>query len=131
MKFMLMMQCDQKGFESLSTWAPQDFAAHIQFMIDFSKELAEAGELVLAEGLEPPMLTKIVRATSPEAPVITDGPFPESKEFLAGFWIIDVPSEARAIEIAARASSAPGPGGAPFGIPIELRKVGTAPDVGT
>ena len=49
------------------------------------------------------------------APVVTDGPFPEAKEFLAGYWIVDVESEERAIEIAAEASAAPGPGGKPIG----------------
>ena len=93
-------------------------------------ELTEAGELVAAEGLAWPDQAKIVRAGKDGSPAVTDGPFPETKEFLAGFWIVDVESEARAIEIAARASSAPGVGGTPLGIAIELRQVMCAPDAG-
>jgi hypothetical protein len=59
---------------------------------------------------------------------VTDGPFPESKEFLAGFWVIDVDSLDRAIEVAAAASAAPGPGGAPVHIPIEVRQIMSAPN---
>jgi hypothetical protein len=58
---------------------------------------------------------------------VTDGVFPEAKEFLAGFWIVDVESAERAYEIAAKASLAPGPGGAPLFIPIEVRQVLSAP----
>ena len=61
------------------------------------------------------------------APVVTDGPFPESKEFLAGDWIVDGDSQDRAVEIAAQASAAPGPGGAPIGEYIEVRQVMSAP----
>jgi hypothetical protein len=58
---------------------------------------------------------------------VTDGPFPETKEFLAGFWVIDVDSEARALALAAKASAAPGPHGAPLNMAIEVRQVGQAP----
>ena len=127
MKFMLMMQGTQAGWESmLRTWSPAEVGAHIQFMQRFAKDLAAAGELVLAEGLDLPTNAKIVTGKG-GPPVVTDGPFPESKEFLAGFWIIDVASEGRAIEIAAAASAAPGPGGRPLGIPIEVRLVPSAP----
>lgn len=129
MKFMLMMHGTEAGFKTLSTWKPEEFKAHIEFMIDFAKKLGAAGELVLAEGLDMPMHAKIVRGKPGSSPAITDGPFPETKEFLAGFWIVDVPGEARAIEIAAAASVAPGPGGKPMGIPIEVRQVGSAPKV--
>lgn len=129
MKFMLMMQGTQSGWESMSNWKPAEIQAHIEFMIGFAKNLSEAGELVLAEGLDLPANAKIVRGRKGAAPAITDGPFPESKEFLAGFWIVDVPSMKRAIEIAAAASIAPGPGGQPMGIPIEVRQVGQAPGV--
>ena len=62
-------------------------------------------------------------------PPVTDGVFPESKEFLAGFWIVDVDSAQRAYEIAAKVSSAPGPGGTPLVIPVEVRQVMSAPPV--
>ncbi len=92
----------------------------------FNRELTESGEWVDAQGLTPPGEAKLVRAGRDGAPV-TDGPFPEAKEFLAGFWIVDVDSPERAYELAAKASAAPGPGGAPLNMPIEVRRVGSAP----
>jgi hypothetical protein len=95
----------------------------------FSTELKEAGELVGAEGLAPPGQARVVRAGKSGAPEVTDGPFAEAKEFLAGYWIVDVESADKAYAIAARASAAPGPGGAPLNIPIEVREVMCAPAV--
>jgi len=129
MKFMLMMQGSQSGWESMGTWAPAEIKAHIGFMLGIVKELSASGELVAAEGLDVPKNAKIVSAKRVEAPVVTDGPFPETKEFLAGFWIIDVESPRRAIEIASKASTAPGRGGSPMGIPIEVRQVMSAPNI--
>jgi hypothetical protein len=126
MKFMLMMQGTRKNWESMYEWAPAEIKAHIEFMKGFARELAQAGELVLAEGLDLPTNAKIVTGKG-GPPVITDGPFAESKEFLAGFWIVDVPTPERAIEIAGAASAAPGPGGEPLGIPIEIRQVMSGP----
>jgi hypothetical protein len=59
---------------------------------------------------------------------VTDGPFPETKEFLAGYYLIDVETPERAYEIAAKASSAPGPAGAPIYERIEVREIMGAPD---
>ncbi|MBK7875499.1 MAG: hypothetical protein IPJ77_07070 [Planctomycetes bacterium] len=129
MKFMLMMHGTAAGFRELSKWKPEEFKAHIEFMIDFAKKLRASGELVLAEGLEMPSSAKIVRSGEDGRAIVSDGPFAETKEFLAGFWIVEVPDEARAIAIAAAASAAPGPGGKPIPIPIELRAVGQAPKV--
>jgi hypothetical protein len=128
MKFMLMMHHGGEG-SPIHTWPPKDIQAHIAFMIDLNKKLAASGELVDAQGLAWPEQAKIVRARKGGPPAITDGPFPESKEFLAGDWIIDVASEKRAIEIAGQASAAPGLGGVQMSIPIELRQVMSAPDV--
>jgi hypothetical protein len=129
MKFMLMMHAPRgKGDWQAFTWPPEDLKAHINFMKRFNKELSGAGELVGAEGLAGPDQARVVRA-SKGAPEVTDGPFAESKEFLAGYWIVDVDSPQRAYEIAARASAAPGPGGAPLNIPIEVRQVMSAPPV--
>jgi hypothetical protein len=127
MKYMLMMRATRAQWESMNTWSPSEIKAHIDFMIRFAQELAAAGELVLAEGLDLPTNAKIVTAGKGGAPVVTDGPFPESKEFLAGFWIVDVETPKRAIEIAAAASAAPGPGGRPLPIPIEVRQVMSGP----
>jgi hypothetical protein len=129
MKFMLIMVGTQKGWEGLSAWSPADFKAHIEFMKSLNRELSAAGELVLAEGLDLPMNAKVVTAVKGKPRVVTDGPFPETKEFLAGFWIVDVESPERALEIAAAASVAPGPGGKSLGIPIEVRQVMKAPEV--
>lgn len=128
MKYMLMMHAPRgSGDYQIGGWAPEDFKAHIAFMHDLNKELTDAGELVGVAGLAPPGQARVVRAAKNGAPAVTDGPFPEAKEFLAGYWIVDVDRPERAYEIAARASSAPGPGGAPLIIPIEVRQVMSAP----
>jgi hypothetical protein len=129
MKYMLIMSCTCRDYESLGKWSPAEFKAHIEFMHELNKQLIASGEFVLAEGLDVPMNAKIVRAQRADAPIVSDGPFAETKEFLAGFWLVDVKSPERAIAIAAQASTAPGPGGRPIGIPIELRAVGQCPEV--
>jgi len=126
MKYILMMGGTKAGWDSMGTWPQQDIKAHIGFMMGFCKKLGDAGELVSAEGLATPDQAKVVRAGKHGEPV-TDGVFPESKEFLAGYWIIDVESPARAYQIAAEASAAPGPGGAPLNMPIEVRQVMSGP----
>ena len=129
MKFMLMMQGTRAGWEAMHTWSPADIRAHIGFMKDLVKKLSASGELVLAEGLDVPMNAKIVTAKRADAPVVSDGPFAETKEFLAGFWIVDVETPQRAYQIAAAASTAPGKGGVPLAIPIEVRQVPNAPNL--
>jgi len=94
--------------------------------MNFAKTLSSAGELVGAEGLSGPEQALRVRAGAKGEP-ITDGVFPEAKEFLAGYWIIDVETPERAYAIAAAASAAPGPGGAPLNLTIEVRQVMTGP----
>ena len=126
MKYMLMMNTPGGGPYQIARWPRQDIEAHIAFMKDFAKALRESGELVAAEGLAGPDQAKRVRAGSDGKP-ITDGVFPEAKEFLAGYWIVDVDRPERAYEIAARASVAPGPGGKPLNMAIELREVMSAP----
>jgi hypothetical protein len=131
MKFMMMMHAPRTGWSDagIGTWPPEDIKAHIGFMMRFNQELSGAGELVAAEGLALPQEARVVRAGKAGKPEVTDGPFPEAKEFLAGFWIVDVESRERAHEIAARVSAAPGKGGAPLNMPIELREVMSAPPV--
>jgi hypothetical protein len=128
MKFMLMMHAPRgTGDYQTNQWKPEEFRAHIQFMKDFNKQLRQAGELVSAEGLAPPGQARVVRTKGDGAPEVTDGPFAESKEFLVGFWIVDVESAERAHAIAGKASTAPGPGGTPLGIEIEVRQVMSGP----
>jgi hypothetical protein len=132
MKFMLMMNAPRgTGDWGVVQWPPADLQAHIEFMKNFARELQTAGELVGAEGLASPAQARIVRAGKNDtAPEVTDGPFAEAKEFLAGYWIVDVESPERAYAIAARASAAPGIGGVPLYLPIEVRQVMSAPGGG-
>lgn len=127
MKYMMMMHTPAgTGDYQLGNWSPEDFKAHIAFMRRYNRELTEAGEFVEAQGLTPPGQAKLVRAGKDGRPV-TDGPFPEAKEFLAGYWIIDVDRPERAHELAAKASAAPGPGGKPLNMAIEVREVMSGP----
>jgi hypothetical protein len=125
MKYILMMNT-MKGGLGIPNWPQTDLQAHIAFMMNLGKELRESGELVMAEGLSFPDQAKLVRAGEDGMP-ITDGVFPESKEFLAGFWIVDVATPERAYSLAARISAAPGPKGAPLNMPIEVRPVPSGP----
>ena len=130
MKYILMMNGTKANFDSYAKWSKQDIEANVTFMRNFSKELKDAGVFVDTKGLAWPQEAKIVRAGADGEP-ITDGVFPESKEFLAGYWIVDVESPAQAYKIAARASAAPGPGGKPGNMPIEVRQVlGSHSDLG-
>ena len=126
MKYILMMNTPGAGPYQVTKWAKEDLRAHIEFMKSFAQQLAGAGELVSAEGLAGPDQAKLVKAGKDGKPV-TDGVFPESKEFLAGYWIVDVQNAERAYEIAADASMAPGPGGTPMHLSIEVRQVMSAP----
>ena len=121
MKYMLLMNYKVDGVLPMSTWAPEDIRAHIDFQLALNKQLTESGELVDAQALEGSELARIVNFDGLGAPVVTDGPFPESKEFLAGYRMVDVVSQERALEIAATASAAPGPGGVPIQQQIEVR----------
>jgi hypothetical protein len=128
MKYMLLMMATKADFDSYAKWPKEDLKANIAFMRDFSKQLKNEGVFVSTEGLAFPAEAKMVRAGADEEPV-TDGVFPESKEFLAGYWIIDVESAEQAYKIAARASAGPGPGGVRGSMPIEVRQVvSSAPD---
>ena len=127
MKYMLMMHAPTgTGDYAVTDWSPDDFQAHIGFMHQLNRDLTASGEWVDGQGLAAPGEARLVRADKDGAPV-TDGPFPEAKEFLAGFWVVEVDSAERAYEIAAQASAAPGPGGAPLNMPIEVRQVMSAP----
>jgi hypothetical protein len=126
MKYMLMMNTPGNGPYQVASWPAEDIKAHIGFMIAFAKKLGAAGELVGAEGLAAPEQARLVRAGANGEP-LTDGVFPETKEFLAGYWIVDVDTPERAYAIAAEASAAPGRGGAPLNMAIEVRQVMSGP----
>jgi hypothetical protein len=123
-----MMHGNAQAFAEMTGWAPADIKAMIEFMGTVGEDLAAGGELVDARGLATPDQVKVVHAGPDGEPVVTDGPFPEAKEVLAGYWIVDVADEARAAEIAARVSACPGPGGAPLNQPIQLLPVLDAPE---
>lgn len=134
MKYILMMHAPwgETGDWDLFQWPPGAFEKHMKFLGALNAELEQRGELVGIEGLAPPNQARRVKANPNGGPPVTDGPFPESKEFLAGWWIIDVDTPERAYAIAARASAAPGPDGKPLNMPIEVRPVmsGPAPKAG-
>ena len=130
MRFMLLQNYGEVESDCapMTEWSPEDINAHIEFQQALNAELAELGELVDAQGLAGPELAKFVVSDGISAPVITDGPYPEAKELLAGYRLVDVDSAERAIAIAARASAAPGQNGVPIRQPIEVREVLSAPD---
>lgn len=130
MRFMLLQNYGEVGSNAppMTEWTPEDIQAHIEFQHVLSEQLTESGELVDAQGLAGPEQARFVVSDGVNAPVITDGPFPESKELLAGYRLVDVETLDRALEIAAHASAAPGPGGVAIKDPIEVRQVLSAPD---
>ena len=130
MRYMLLQSYGAAGADCppISEWAPEDIRAHIEFQRVLNAELTEAGELVEAEGLAGPDAAKTVVADGNGGRVVTDGPYAEGKELLAGYRVVDVESETRALEIAQRISAAPGPEGAPLRVPIEVRQVMSAPE---
>ena len=127
MRFMLMMHVGSDGGNDTS-WAPEDVKNMIEFQRAFDGELEENGEMVFNAGLAWPDQARIVRYDD-GAPAVSDGPLKEDKEFLIGFWVVDCVDEERAYAIAAKASSSPGPGGVPMGIPIEVRPLAGPPPV--
>ena len=129
MRFMLLQNyAPIEGVEPMSKWTPEEITAHIDFQIRVNAELTERGELVDAQALAGPELARFVTSDGAGVPVVTDGPFPEFKELLAGYRIVDVESPERAVEIAAQVSAAPGQGGRAIKQPIEVREVMGAPD---
>ena len=124
MKYILMMTGTKVGVDSYRAWSKDDVQAHFAFLKNLNKELTESGEFVATQGLAGPEQAKVVRAGKDGLP-ITDGVFPEAKEFLLGYWIVDVESSERAYEIAARLSGGPGPGGIRLSMPIEVRQLMT------
>jgi hypothetical protein len=130
MRYMLLQNYGEVESDCppMTEWSPEDIKAHIEFQQALNAELARSGELVDAQGLAGPDQAKFVVSDGASAPVITDGPYPEAKELLAGYRLVDVDRAERALEIAARASAAPGVNGVPIRQPIEVRQVLSAPD---
>jgi hypothetical protein len=121
MKYILLMSGTSAGMDTYRAWSKTDIDAHTAVLNSINRELTESGEFVATQGLAAPHEAKLVRGMKDRMP-ITDGIFPESKEFLLGYWIVDVATPERAYEIAGRISAAPGPGGVPTNMPIEVRQ---------
>ena len=122
MKYILLMSGSKAGVDAYRTWSKKDIDAHMAVLKSLSRELTESGEFVASQGLAAPHEAKLVRGLKEGMPV-TDGIFPEAKEFLLGYWIVDVAAPERAYEIAGRISAAPGPGAVPTNMPIEVRQL--------
>src|SRR5690242_18113386 len=107
MKYILLMSGTRAGVEAYHAWSKRDIESHMAVLQRINKDLAESGEFVATQGLAEPGEAKVVRGEKNGVPV-TDGVFPESKEFLLGYWVIDVANPERAYAIAGRVSAAPG-----------------------
>jgi hypothetical protein len=119
MKYMILLYGSQQDYDAMSgnasgrpNWTAEDFLAMGEFMEAWNNELVDSGEFVDGRGLAAPIHTRRV-ALRKGIPVVTDGPYPEAQEVLAGYTIVECESFDRATEIAARLSKCPpGPGGA-------------------
>jgi hypothetical protein len=115
MKYMILTYASQRDYDGMAgkptgepVWSAEDFAAMGAFMESFNQELAESGELVETRGLAAPVLTRRLRLEN-GVPVVTDGPYAEAQEVLAGYWIVECESFDRATELAGRLASCPAP----------------------
>jgi len=121
MKYILLMSGTKAGVGQHHAWSQKDIEKHMAVLRGITNDLTGSGEFVATQGLAEPAEAKVVRGEKNSVPV-TDGIFPESKEFLLGYWIVDVATPERAYAIAGRISAAPGPGGVPTNMPIEVRR---------
>ncbi len=124
MKYILLMTGTKEGVEAYKSWSEKDIQTHFAHLFKIQKDLSKSGEFVATEGLGMPQQAKVVRAGNENTPV-TDGVFPEAKEFVLGYWIVDVETAERAYEVAALISGGPGPGGTRLNMPIEVRQIMT------
>lgn len=128
MKYMLLMHANKQGWDDMpKTWSQQDLEVMVKYMRELDEDLKDSGELVETRGLTGPDQMKTLQAQEDGEPIITDGPFSETKEVLAGYWVVDVASEARVLELAEHISRTPGPGGLPVNQAVEIRPEGVAP----
>jgi hypothetical protein len=123
-RYLLVVNFDGGVVETpMEEWKPEEVTAHLDYYKALHQELVASAELVTSEVLAGPDLAKIVTWDGVTAPVVTDGPFAEFKEWVAGYQIVDVESAERALEIAAKLSAVPGPGGKATQQPIQVRQV--------
>jgi len=128
-KYMLLIHAGREGWNGLSSWSTEDVAGMVAFMRELDSGLRASGELVDANGLSGPTGATTVRAQPEGSPLVSDGLRPEAADCLAGYWVVDVASQERAIEIAAQISATPGPGGAPIRQQVEMHAIGEPPAV--
>ena len=135
MKYMILVYGSQQHYDAMAgrpapgvpPWSGEDFAAMGAFMQALNSELAESGELVETRGLAAPVHTRRVQLAE-GVPVVTDGPYAETQEVLAGYWIVDCDSFDRATEIAARLANTPGPEGAAERAVVDVRPLADSRD---
>lgn len=116
MKYMILLYGSQKSYDAMSgkvedgvpAWSPADFAKLGAFMESYNNDLAESGELVDTRALAAPVLARRIQLQK-GAPVVTDGPYPETQEVLAGYWVVDCESFDRATQVAGKLLECPGP----------------------
>ncbi|MQS09235.1 YciI family protein [Streptomyces alkaliphilus] len=109
----------------MEKWTPEEISAHMRYMSDLAARLERTGEFVDAQALAPEGM--FVRYDGEGRPPITDGPFPETKDLIAGWMVVDVDSRERAVELAGELSAAPAAGGEPLHEWIEVRPFLTVP----
>ncbi|MFE9928834.1 YciI family protein [Streptomyces sp. NPDC005533] len=127
MKYMIQMNVPVAEWDAvMSSYSDEDMQAMFAHMAALNSDLTSAGEWVDGQGLGGPAQVKTVRAGSDGRPQVTDGPARQG-DILAGYWVVDVTSEERALEVAARASACPGPGGKPGTDPVEVHPISEAP----
>ncbi|MEV3989561.1 YciI family protein [Streptomyces sp. NPDC049837] len=130
MKYLVMVQGTQADYDAMSgkasahspAWSEKEIQAMFAFMQEINDDLAESGEFVDGQGLAEPRRTRLVSLGEDGRPVITDGPYGETKEVLAGYWVLDCASLDRVTEIAARVARCPQPAGAPE-YPVVIRPI--------
>ncbi|WP_238335209.1 YciI family protein [Kribbella amoyensis] len=125
---MILMHANKLAWDAMpTTWSQEDLKVMVECMHELNRELQDSGELVEARGLSGPDQMKTVQAQEDGEPIVTDGPFSETKEVLAGYWVVDVADEQRALDLALRISRTPGPGGRPVNQAVEVHPEGVAP----
>lgn len=130
MKYMIMLYASQREYDLMAgkltddpAWDPGKVQAMHEFMGKWNQELVESGEFVDAQGLAAPVHTRRLRGLSGGVPVVTDGPYPETQEVLAGYTIVECDSFDRATEIAARITDCPNPAGDDSESYIDVRPI--------
>ncbi|MFJ9031505.1 YciI family protein [Streptomyces sp. NPDC102274] len=134
MKYLVMVQSAQADYDAMAgkasdhspAWSEKDLRAMFSYMQELNNDLAESGEIVDGNGLAEPAATRLVGLGEDGRPVITDGPYGETKELLAGYWVLDCESLERVTEIAERVLRSPAPEGSPI-YPVVIRPI---PDMG-